>query len=264
MERRKWNGSDRLFFLCILGLAIAVAASGISLLQQSRAADQIFQGVISLGKISYNKEFLKEAEKIPGIVSVTPVRRVPVRLKAEGYTMEAEVIGVDLSELSMTGTKAAEIRQGSNPVFFLGRKSLSGMTDHNGHKISEKMQKKLLENFEKINWQYQLTGGDNEAKSGQASEASGSADAETLVSEETDSDSNTQAGSAASGSWLPCTVGAVLTKPDEEIYISSDQAENLLGESNAFAENKDISEILLTVRGRDHYRKALSMFEKAE
>lgn len=257
MENRKWNRTDRLFFLSILGLIVSLVYFGVSLGQQMKAGAEIFQGVVSLGKIPYNEEFLEEAEKIPGIVSVSPVRRISIRLKAEGYTMETEVIGVNLSELSMTGTASGEISQGSTPVFLLGRKSLTGMTDYNGHKISKKMQKQLLENYEKTDWQYQLVGGEDKTESGSGEAESGgnSGSGESGSGENSSSDAS-QSGSRDAAGWLPCIVGAVLSDPEDEIYISSDQVCIFLGENSAFAENENISEILLTVRGKDNYRKA--------
>ena len=54
--------------------------------------EKIFQEQIPLNGITYDEDFLKEAEKLPGIQSVTPVALLTVHLSMEEYGILGLVI----------------------------------------------------------------------------------------------------------------------------------------------------------------------------
>lgn len=224
-KKKKWYGSDMVFLAFIILLLAALIWFGFLVIQKAQSGKKLCQSVVSIEKMEYGEEFLKEAEKISGIRSVTPVLEVPVQLRAEDYTMEVTWLGTDLEVLEKKVLEAAEVSLSSEPVLLLGEKSLAGMTDNNGQVISEKKQKEFLSRFREMEWQYRLAG----------------------VEQETED---------ASSDWSPCRIAGILSFPAEEIYFPYDQAVNLMGISSS----QSVKKILLTVQGEDNYKRALEYF----
>lgn len=252
---KKWKSTDLLMLCFVIGLFCIIAFFAARLLGKTRTEKQICQSIVSLENFSYEEEFLKEAEKIRGIHSITPVIKIPVRLRVEDYTMDTVLYGVDLEALQMTAAKTAETEVGSAPVLLLGKESLSGMTDHNGHSLSEKKQKEFLTWFQELEWQYELIPGDgveNLSAMDDGSVRTGGTYADTKETTEND--------------WLPCMVAAVLSEPSDKIFISFSQAANLSGLSLygmcKGAPAGSVKDILLTVQGEENYQKALLLFER--
>ena len=247
---KKWKSTDFLMLCFVIGLFCLLAFFATRLLGKARTEKQICQSIVSLENFSYEEEFLKEAEKIRGIRSITPVIKIPVRLRVEDYTMDTVLYGVDLEALQMAAAKTAETEVGSAPILLLGKESLSGMADHNGHSLSEKKQKEFLTWFQKVEWQYELISGDgveNLSAMDDGSVCTGGT--------YTDTKETTENG------WLPCIVAAVLSEPSDRIFISFSQAAELTGLSldgtGKGAPAESVKDILLTVQGEDNYQKAL-------
>ena len=95
-----------LVFLVLLAAA-ALTLSGILLGKFSRE-EKIFQEQAALNGIVYDEAFLEEAAKLPGIQSVKPVVSLPVQLKVGEYSVETELLGVELPDLHYQAEKASD------------------------------------------------------------------------------------------------------------------------------------------------------------
>ena len=95
-----------LVFLVLLAAA-ALTLSGILLGKFSRE-EKIFQEQAALNGIVYDEAFLEEAAKLPGIQSVKPVVSLPVQLKVGEYSVETELLGVELTDLHYQAEKASD------------------------------------------------------------------------------------------------------------------------------------------------------------
>ena len=169
-----------------------------------------------------HEEFLEEAGQIPGIRSVTPVIEIPAKIRAEGYTMEISLQGVDLTELIMTVKESNEVQVGNTPVLSLGENSIAMMEDVNGHKISEKKQKGLLDRYQEIDWQYCLV------------------DIDKIESNDKLED------------WESCLIAGILSSPADGIYLPYEQAENY---AEKLSGQTPITRILVTVQGEKIIKK---------
>lgn len=208
-----------LLFL-ILGISFILYKAWLS-------EQQFFQEIVPLGNMKYDEKFLKNAEKIPGIQSVSGVKEIPVSLKIGDYTADVTVNVLDFSGFSIKTESPSPLKLGGTPVFLLGKDSLKGFSDHNGHLLSEKEQKKLLLQYENLDITY---------------------------SRSSTEDMNQQESGIKK--WYPCKIGAVLESPSEGIYLSMEQEKSLTGD----AEIIPISKILLKVKGEKNYNKALGYF----
>ena len=230
-RQRNQSSTGKVLLFGILLLTISLVWFAVSVYRNMQSEKVICQSVVPLGDFTYDDTFLKQAENLPGIRSLTPVYELPARLKVDGLTMEATFTGVDLEELRMRTVQGAPTPLGRTLVLLLGEKSLSGMTDVNGQPVSEKRQKELLEKCMELEWQYQMV---NDSQNAQARP------------EET--------------GWKVCLIAGVLSEPSEGIYLPSYQAVSFLNESGAGAKN-GITGFLLTVQGEENYRKALEAME---
>lgn len=97
-----------LVFLVLLAAA-ALTLSGILLGKFSRE-EKIFQEQAALNGIVYDEAFLEEAAKLPGIQSVKPVVSLPVQLKVGEYSVETELLGVELMDPSLSGREGFRYR----------------------------------------------------------------------------------------------------------------------------------------------------------
>jgi len=193
-KKRKLSGTDVVFLIFSGGLLVFFFTFGMQMIREFSEEKNQYQSVVSLDGLEWGEEFEKKLKKIPGISSLTPAVEIPVRLKAETYTMEATLTGVELDGLKKQVSRSSEVPFGNVPVLLLGEESLAAMTDKNGHEVSEEKQKELMERYEEINWQYCLAG-----------------DGEDIED------------------WKPCLVAGTLSLPAEGIYMAYSQAEMLTG-----------------------------------
>lgn len=112
--------------------------------------EKIFQEQIPLNGITYDEDFLKEAEKLPGIQSVTPVALLTVHLSMEEYAMDTELFGVELADFQYQAEQVSATALGRTPVLLIGKEALSAFSDSNGHRISEKRLNQLLEGYQDL------------------------------------------------------------------------------------------------------------------
>ncbi len=263
MKKKHTLGSaDKLLLLAVLSLLAALTALFGSLIKSVHSQKKICQSIVPLGKYEYTASLLKQAVKIPGLRSITPVCEIAVSLRVDGYTMDTVLIGVDTSEFLMSVKDAQEAILGNAPALLIGEKSLSGLTDANGSAASEKRQKEILEHYGELTWEYCLNGTGMETSgsvkmTGAAQSKEGRSG--TVSGEELQS-GRVQSGGDA-GKWKPCTVAAILSRPEKDIYIPYHQAASLLAGSGDLGGSKSVTKILLTVQGEENYDKAAGLFE---
>ena len=106
-----------LVFLVLLAAA-TLTLSGILLGKFSRE-EKIFQEQAALNGIVYDEAFLEEAAKLPGIQSVKPVVSLPVQLKVGEYSVETELLGVELTDLHYQAEKASDTALGRTPALLI-------------------------------------------------------------------------------------------------------------------------------------------------
>ena len=190
--KRKLSGTDGVFLVFSAGLLVFFCTFGLQRIREFSEEKKPYQSVVSLGGLEWGEEFTAELNKIPGLDSLTPAVEIPVRLRADDYTMDATLTGVELDGLEMQVSRSREVPLGNTPVLLLGEESLAAMTDQNGHAASEEKQKELLERYGEMDWQYCLMGEGEEEEN-----------------------------------WKPCLVAATLSSPADGIYVSYSQAEIL-------------------------------------
>lgn len=186
-KRRKPSGSHGVFLIFQVGLLVFALIFGLQMIREFSEGKASYQSVVSLEGLEWGEELTAELQKIPGIRSLTPAIRIPVKLRAEDYTMEAALTGVELDELEKQVSRSREVPLGNTPVLLLGEESLGAMADGNGHTASEEKQEELLERYGEINWQYCLAGEGEE-------------------------------------NWRPCLVAGTLSSPADGIYMTYSQA----------------------------------------
>lgn len=262
-KKRTLGSADKLLLFALLSLLAALTALFVSLVQSVQSQKKICQSTIPLGKYEYNASFLEQAKKISGLRSITPVCEVSVALKTDGYTMDAVLIGVDISELLMNVKDAQETALGNVPALLIGEKSLSGLRDANGNTASEKKQREILENYRELTWEYRLTDTGQEISGGAVSDdvAQGREERNGGTQDGEMSGAGMQSGGLQGEVWKPCTVAAILSKPEKDIYIPYHQATALLAGAGDVGSSQSVSKILLTVQGEENYEKAAGVFE---
>lgn len=271
-KKRTLGSADKLLLFALLSLLAALTALFVSLIQSVQSQKKICQSIISLGKYEYNALLLEQAEKISGLRSITPVCEASVTLKTDGYTMDAVLIGVDISELLMNVKDAQEAALGNVPALLIGEKSLSGLRDANGNTASEKKQREILENYRELTWEYCLSGTGTEISGSvnvtgavQSKEGESSKMAGTGTQDDGMSGAGIQSGGLQNGvdtgAWKPCAVAAILSRPEKDIYIPYHQATALLAGAGDVEGSKNVTKILLTVQGEKNYEKAAGLFE---
>lgn len=235
MRRRKAGRTFWPLLIAAAGMAGGILYLTVRLALGAAGAEREYQSIVSLGKYTYDAAFLEEAEKIQGLVSLSPVMEIPIRLRMESYTMETVLQAVDLDEFQMEGCVSGEIAVGNTPVLLIGEQELSKMTDEYGHSISEKERAVFWESEELRMLEYCLIGGSAQ---------------ETGGPEESDG-----AAMESGEIWMDCVAAGYLTSPEDGVYISYAQGQKLL-EGEAFAPEK----ALLTVRGKENYEKAAELW----
>lgn len=170
-------------------LGILTLALFLILLGKFSREEKVFQEQLSLNGIAYDEAFLKEAEKLPGIRSVTPVVSLNVQLKIEEYSMEAELFGVELTDLYYQAEMVSDIVLGRTPALLIGKEALLGLSDTNAHPISEKRLNQLLQDYQEL----------------------------SIIASFLDRPEQT----------ISCKVAAILKEPADRIYFSIDQAKTL-------------------------------------
>lgn len=189
-----------------------------------------YQFVVSLGGLEYDESFLDKASRIEGIQQVSGVLEIPVSLRIGDYTMDTVLQAVDIDALDKKVQTAREVPLGDTPVLLLGRDSLGEMRDLNGHAISQEQQKRFLAKPEALEAELCLEAGD---APGNASE-----------------------NAPGEGGWKTCIVAGVLDTPAAGIYLPFEQGQGLLGGAG----RAEIEKVLLTVKGKRNYEKALELF----
>ena len=230
----------RRHFYPMLILGASIMAGSLCLLFRLAApvfSDSIkeYQTVVSLGRLQYDEKLLEQVKKIPGLVSFSPVLEIPVELKLEEYTMSTVFLAVDLNELKMEEDSSEYIYVRNTPVLLIGKNTLESLKDLNNHTISKR---RLVAFWEKGEGKLQYC----LSEAGREKEGS-------------DFEKETEATEYSEGVWTECPAFLCLRSPSEGIYISLEQGKALGGMSQ-----EDGTKALLTVRGKEAFKKAQDIF----
>lgn len=222
-------------FICmVLAVTAVCVILSFKLLKENRKQTYIFQEMIDLGNMTYDDAFLKEAEKIPGVRSITPVLEVPAQIKIDEYTMDTVFTGVSLEEYQMKVVKSWETFRGADPVLVIGENSLSGLADANGHTISAGQLKQIMEDIDQKEIAYRVSASED----------------------------------VQAAAWKKCRVAGIFknmknTTENEEgegadkILIPVEQAFKLAGYAGS---DNEVHRILLTVQGEEQMKRAETFF----
>ena len=137
MRKKKIDG-----FICFLLLLISlVLFFFLRLTYEMQKEKQQYTALFSLGNLSYDQDFLKNASKIKGIQEIWPVVEIPVTIKTDDYTKNTVFNGINLNAFT---ENLSQDNLENAPLLLLGSNSLENMKDSNGHAISKKQQNTYL------------------------------------------------------------------------------------------------------------------------
>lgn len=211
--------------------------------------------LVSLGDLTYDNDFLKNASKIKGLQEIYPVMEIPVTLKIEDYTETTAFYGIDLSAFVQNPD---ETSLETVPLLLLGKNSLSNMKDSNGHQISQKQQQKYLQMGEELPITYSL---DTDIASDSLTATASHTAVSSAISSTASNTANAFGNNPSSFSaftWLPCRAAAILENQDTEIYIPFSQAQALCQSSGM---NQSITSVLLKINGKENLENARQLFQ---
>ncbi|MGO4945091.1 hypothetical protein ACTQ50_01600 [Blautia sp. Sow4_E7] len=234
-------------FICFLFLLISlVLFFFLRLTYEMQKEKQQYTALFSLGNLSYDQDFLKNATKIKGLQEIWPVVEVPVTIKIEDYTKTTVFNGIDPDAFT---ENSRQDNLGNTPLLLLGSNSLENMKDSNGHAISKKQQNTYLKMGEELAITYTL---DSIRSSKSSAENSSSIYSGSSMA------MNNPGDNISSVSWLPCKVAAVLPGENDQIYIPLSQARALCSETGT---PLTVTKVLLKIKGKDSLESARQLFE---
>ena len=214
-----------------------------------------YTALVSLGDLTYDNDFLKNAAKIKGIQEIYPVAQIPVTLKIEDYTESTTFYGIDLNAFVQN---PAEDSLGTMPLLLLGKNSLANLKDSNGHQISQKQQQKYLQMGEELPITYSLdTDIASDSLTATASHTAVSSTISSTASNTANAFGNNSSSFAASSTWLPCRAAATLENQDTEIYLPLSQAQALCQASGI---PLSITSVFLKINGKENLENARQIF----
>ena len=242
MRKKKIDG-----FICFLLLLISlVLFFFLRLTYEMQKEKQQYTALFSLGNLSYDQDFLKNASKIKGIQEIWPVVEIPVTIKTDDYTKTTVFNGIDLDAFT---ENSSQDNLGSTPLLLLGSTSLENMKDSNGHAISKKQQNTYLKMEKELAITYTL---DSISSSKSSTENSSPISSGSSMAMDNPGDN------ISSASWLPCKVAAVLPGENDQIYIPLSQARALCSEAGT---PLTVTKVLLKINGKDNLESARQLFE---
>lgn len=239
MRKKKING-----FICFLFLLISlVFFFFLRLTYEMQTEKQQYTALFSLGNLSYDQDFLKNASKIKGLQKIWPVVEVPVTIKIDDYTKTTVFNGIDPDAFT---ENSRQDNWGNTPLLLLGSNSLENMKDSNGHAISKKQQTTYLKMGEELAITYTL---DSIRSSKSSTENSSSISS---------SSSMAMVNPGDNASWLPCKVAAVLSGENDQIYIPLSQARALCSKTGT---PLTVTKVLFKIKGKDNLESVRQLFE---
>lgn len=228
MKKQKVDG-----FTCFVFLLISLSVFFmIQLLHGVKEEQKPYTALIPLGDFQYDSDFLDKISKITGIQEIWPVVEIPVTIKIDDYTKSCIFSGIDFDAFT---TNPGYNVYGNTPILIFGRRVLENMKDSNGHIISKKQQEKYLEEGTKLEITYSIENAENTLSVDEASYV------------------------LPQNVFLPCTVAAILTEEEEQIYLPLSQAQ-MLCSKNGIPMN--VSKVLMKIKGKENLEKARELFEE--
>ena len=237
MRKKKIDG-----FICFLLLLISlVLFFFLRLTYEMQKEKQQYTALFSLGNLSYDQDFLKNASKIKGIQEIWPVVEIPVTIKTDDYTKTTVFNGIDLNAFT---ENFSQDNLGNAPLLLLGSNSLENMKDSNGHAISKKQQNTYLKMGKELAITYTL---DSISSNKSSTENSSPISSSSSMAMDNPGDN------ISSASWFPCKVAAILPGENDQIYIPLSQARALCSEAGT---PLTITKVLLKIKGKDNLESA--------
>ena len=241
MRKKKIDG-----FICFLFLLISlVLFFFLRLTYEMQKEKQQYTALFSLGNLSYDQDFLKNASKIKGIQEIWPVVEIPVTIKTDDYTKTTVFNGIDLNAFT---ENFSQDNLGNAPLLLLGSTSLENMKDPNGHVISKKQQNTYLKIGKELAITYTLDSISSNKSSTENSSPISSSSSMAMDN----------SGNISSASWFPCKVAAILPGENDQIYIPLSQARALCSEAGT---PLTVTKVLLKIKGKDNLESARQLFE---
>ena len=242
MRKKKIDG-----FICFLLLLISlVLFFFLRLTYEMQKEKQQYTALFSLGNLSYDQDFLKNASKIKGIQEIWPVVEIPVTIKTDDYTKTTVFNGIDLNAFT---ENFSQDNLENAPLLLLESNSLENMKDSNGHAISKKQQNTYLKMGKELAITYTL---DSISSNKSSTENSSPISSSSSMAMDNPGDN------ISSASWFPCKVAAILPGENDQIYIPLSQARALCSEAGT---PLTVTKVLLKINGKDNLESAKQLFE---
>ena len=129
---------------CII--AAAAARWGREYAKENRAYGLWIQAAEDL-----KKELVEEFRKISGFCRFLPAKTAWVTIQIDTYTMQAEVIGVDIRQYPVKWEKISgaqeEIAMGNTPLLFFGKDAFTELEDQMGYAPLESKIKQWIQEY---------------------------------------------------------------------------------------------------------------------
>ncbi len=97
------------------------------------------------------EEVVKEIGKIEGVRAFAPFLSCNIRLRLQEYTLETQVLGIDLDSYPLKWKQAQEeITLGNTVVLFVGREAFSSLADDHGNSPGKSEIAQWMEQYQEL------------------------------------------------------------------------------------------------------------------
>ncbi len=97
------------------------------------------------------EEVVKEIGKIEGVCAFTPFLSCNIRLRLQEYSLETQVLGIDLDSYPLKWKQAQEeITLGNTAVLFVGQEIFSGFADDHGNSPGKSEIAQWMEQYQEL------------------------------------------------------------------------------------------------------------------
>lgn len=115
------------------------------------AKEQKTYGVYIRAEKDLTENLVEELRKLSGICRFEPVDTANVTIRLGCYTMEAEVMGLDLKEETLNWDMVQpQIAMGNTPALFFGKEMFASFTDRNGYPPLKSQVEKWIEQYDTL------------------------------------------------------------------------------------------------------------------
>lgn len=108
-------------------------------------------GISIQSEAELTEDIVKEIAKIEGVYAFLPISSCSVRLRLQAYTLETQVLGVDLYNYPFQWKQAQEeITLGNTVVLFVGQETFSGFADDHGNHPGKSEIAQWMEQYQEL------------------------------------------------------------------------------------------------------------------